>query len=96
MECGTIGTMKLINLNPAKLNLQGEVSSHEVLLGDLTIMGVSFHVMFIPVTEPNGTETDSDSQDMIDAITDSDGGDSYRSVTYRGQPYFVVIHPFQY
>lgn len=68
--------MKSPNLNLSDLALAGEISPDTVLLGYVCIADVPFRVMLIPVTKPRGIVTESDAQNMIDAIADADEGDS--------------------
>lgn len=87
--------MKLTHLDLSDLALESSDSANHVWLGMLTIAGIYFHVMFIEVTKPNGIEAMGDGQSAIDGIVNSDEGREYQSVTYKGKPCFVVIHPFQ-
>ncbi len=81
----------ILNLPIKSLNL--DKGDNGVRLGDLTIAGIPFHVMFIEVDEDGNAV--GDCQDMIDGVANSDEGCDYQTVKHEGRDYFVVIHPHQ-
>lgn len=87
--------MKSLNLTLALLSLEPKLSTEHVILGTLSIARVPFHVMLVEVIEPNLAIAVGDGQDLIDAVARADEGVNYQTVSYRGKPYFIIIHPFQ-